>query len=275
MSRLVHLSTIAVHDPDLTGDLDETTPVRPAGGYGLTKAAAEEAVLAASAAGLPATVIRPGCVYGPFSRTFTIRPIEGLAAGRFRWVKSADAPSNTVYVDNLVEAILRALVAPASAVRGETFTVSDGDALTWREFVGYFAAALELPVPDAVAPAAPRPAGWARRWQTATRNLAGSPELRGLARKAIFEHPVGAAPRWALATFPGLERFARRLAGADKPPVFRKAAAGGGDWAALGSSPFLVRVDKARRVLGYGGIVPRPRALELTLEWVRHARIAS
>jgi hypothetical protein len=43
--------------------------------------------------------------------------------------------------------------------------------------------------------------------------------------------------------------------------------------ALLGSSPFLVRVDKARRVLGYQPLVPRPRALELTLEWVRHARL--
>lgn len=277
VGRLVHLSTIAVHDQDLTGDLDERTPVRPAGDYGLTKAAAERAVLAAAAGGLPATVVRPGCVYGPFSRTFTIRPIEGLAAGRFRWVKSADAPSNTVYVDNLVEVIVRSLTAPEAAVRGEVFTVSDGDALTWREFVGYFADALgfRLPSPDVVAPT-PRPAGtWAGRWVAATRSLVGSPELRGLARKALFEHPVGAVPRWALATFPGLERAARRLAGADKPTIFHKAATGGGDWAALGSSPFLVRVDKARRVLGYDPVVPRTRALELTLEWVRHARIAS
>src|SRR5262249_45908290 len=105
--------------------------------------------------------------------------------------------------------------------------------------------------------------------------LVGSPELRGLARKALFEHPIGAAPRWALATFPGFERAVRRLAGADKPTVFRKAAAAGGDWAALRSAPFLCRVDRARRVLGYETVVPRARAMELTLEWVRHARIAS
>jgi nucleoside-diphosphate-sugar epimerase len=38
--------------------------------------------------------------------------------------------------------------------------------------------------------------------------------------------------------------------------------------------PALIRIDKARQVLGYEPVVPRERALELTLEWLRHIRLA-
>jgi hypothetical protein len=274
----VHLSTIAVHDPKLTGWIDESTPIRPApGDYGPTKVAAERAVLRAAAAGLPAAVIRPGCVYGPFSRTFTFRPVEALAAGRFGWVGSPDAPANTVYVDNLVELIVRTLVAPEGVVRGEVFAVTDGDGLSWRDFVGYFATALglELPPPDVTAP--PRRAGggafrWATRWLTASRDLVTSPEARGLARRFVLDHPFGAPLRWAL-RFPRLERAARRLAGADGVSSYRRAVTPRVPDTFLGSSPFQVRVDKARQVLGYGPLVPPGRALELTLGWVRHARL--
>src|SRR5262249_21421612 len=44
--RFVHLSTIAVHDPDMSGTIDEATPVRPMKGsdYGESKAEAERVV---------------------------------------------------------------------------------------------------------------------------------------------------------------------------------------------------------------------------------------
>jgi hypothetical protein len=37
----------------------------------------------------------------------------------------------------------------------------------------------------------------------------------------------------------------------------------------------FVSPSKARRTLGLTSAVPTPRALELTLEWVRHARLAA
>jgi hypothetical protein len=36
----------------------------------------------------------------------------------------------------------------------------------------------------------------------------------------------------------------------------------------------LIRIDEARKVLGYAAAVPRERAMGLTLEWVRYARLA-
>ena len=34
-----------------------------------------------------------------------------------------------------------------------------------------------------------------------------------------------------------------------------------------------VSTDKAKRLLGFGTIVPRERAMQLTLAWAQHARI--
>ena len=110
-------------------------PRPPRGGvYGRSKAAAERAVLRLAGQGLPAVVLRPARVFGPFSRIFVIRPIQAIAAGHFRWLGSPDVPCDMVYVDNVVEAILCSLRAPAESIAGQAFNVSDGHEMTWRQF---------------------------------------------------------------------------------------------------------------------------------------------
>ena len=37
-------------------------------------------------------------------------------------------------------------------------------------------------------------------------------------------------------------------------------------------SPLMI-IDRARRTLGYETIVKRDRAMELTLDWVKHSRV--
>src|SRR5271166_5264412 len=70
LERFVHISTTDVYGyPDRDG-LDETTPLRDRGlAYNSSKISGERRVWAALDAGLPVTVIRPGCIYGPRSVT--------------------------------------------------------------------------------------------------------------------------------------------------------------------------------------------------------------
>src|SRR5205807_1424481 len=111
--------------------------------YAAVKAQADEVVARAVRDGLCAVTLRLANVYGPYSTIFTTRPVGHLARNQLVLVgPAADLPSSTVYVDNVVEAIVRALAAPADAVRGELFTVSESDDLTWADFYGYFARAL-------------------------------------------------------------------------------------------------------------------------------------
>ncbi|MFL5341519.1 MAG: NAD-dependent epimerase/dehydratase family protein, partial [Gemmataceae bacterium] len=248
----------------------------------------ERVVLEAARDGLPAVVFRPACVYGPFSRIFITRPMEALAEGRFRLIGEADAPSNTVYVDNLVEAVARALEAPEGAVKGEVFTVSEPDQVSWREFYEYFANALSYTIPtvakgdgpDRGAARGGRGAlGWLASWGRGVKSVVTSAEFRALGKRVLQTDPLGTLPRWALQRYPGLRRRVRSLVKAsDGAPVYRRPAAtapNADDVVEMGLSRYFVSSEKARRVLGYTPVVSRQRAMELTLEWVRYARLTS
>jgi predicted dehydrogenase/nucleoside-diphosphate-sugar epimerase len=278
--RFVHLSSIAVHDPALLGFIDEDTPVAPrAGGvYGQTKAKAEHAVLRAAQQGLPAVILRPGCVYGPFGQTFVVNPLRALVEGRLVLQGCADAPANTLYVDNLVEAIVRCLEAPGETVQGQVFTLSDPDCGTWGDYYDYFASRLGTSVRTAVLPPAPcrrlRPFGWVRALGRGLIDVVASAESKALLKKALKTDPVGSLPRRLLERFPGVEAWLRRRLGMDRPVIYRRSdATGAAATFAVTGRPGCVRIDKARKVLGYEPVVPREKALELTWEWACHVRL--
>ncbi len=125
---------MAVHGNRVPPQLVETSPLDPGTGadYGRAKYLAEQAVFDAAARGLRAISLRPARIYGPFSRTFTVRPLQALREGRLVLSGDADSPSNMVFVDNVVEAILKALNAPDTEC-GEAFLISDRDQLSWRD----------------------------------------------------------------------------------------------------------------------------------------------
>jgi predicted dehydrogenase/nucleoside-diphosphate-sugar epimerase len=281
--RFVHLSTIALHGPDVTGTMDESTPLRPPKGddYSESKVEAEKVLLQLVESGLPAVILRPACVYGPFSRIFINRPMEALPEGRFRLLGRADGPSNMVYVDNLIEAMLCSVEAPEASVKGELFTITDEDQLSWREFYEYFARAFGYEIPNA----APREAGsrgvggtdsWLSpfAWLRGIKTILLSPEFRSLGQRVLQTDPVGTLPRWAIKNSPKLEQWLRRRLKVDGLPAYRRTKAAPQDLVEMGASHFLVSSAKAKRQLGYTSVVSRPRAMELTLEWVRHARLA-
>ena len=284
VKRFVHLSTIAVHDLHTSELLDEKTPVAPQEGvdYSESKAQAERLVLDAAKLDLASVVLRPACVYGPFSNIFITRPIQALAENRFRWIESADAPSNTVYIDNLIEAIVKALEAPAEKIRGEVFTISDPEQMSWREFYGYFAEALGLSLPPVhQMDAAPevvekslihiefgRPAFWVRGFK----DVLTSSEFRALGKRVLKTDPLGTLPRWLLQRAPGLQGWLQSLV-AGGLPVYRRPEPEGKDWEQYGSAGFLVSSAKAQQVLSWQPLVSRSRAMDLTLKWVQYAQL--
>ena len=87
--------------------VDEQHPVRTDGHrYVDTKIASEQVALQAHAGGeVDVTVIRPGDVYGPGSKPWTIWPLMGLAGGFFA-VPAEPGVFSPVYVDNLVDAVV-------------------------------------------------------------------------------------------------------------------------------------------------------------------------
>lgn len=144
--RFVLLSTINVHGLPPPANANADSPLVLSGDrYSDSKADAERAAWRLSVTdNIPLTVIRPGCTYGPGSRAWTLQPIERLKHGVPLLVGSGDGICNAVYVDNLIDLIISALVC--SEARGQAFIGTDGIDVTWRAFFGYYARMLNLPL---------------------------------------------------------------------------------------------------------------------------------
>ncbi len=272
VGRFVHLSTIAVHADDYRGVIDENAPLAPTRGgtYGESKLAAEQAVLKS---GLPCMVFRPGCVYGPFGKTFITRPIEYLMRGRLVLAGAAATRSNTVYVDNLVEAIIRSLEAGEEAV-GRIFSLADDDGMTWGDFYDYFAHRAGATVRRTDGPSAGERKAAKAGWFGAVGTLAASDEIKAFASKALWTDPIGTTPRWLLSRSPALKKSLKRMLRMQSAAVYVRPAPGGsGDILEITPRLAEVRSDLARRVLGWQPLLDRAACLDRTYEWLQAARI--
>ena len=134
VDRFVQISTFSVYEPFPNGTLDENSP-RGNGDspYAKTKYEIEELLQTMHQEhGLPATVLQPTVVYGPFAGTWTIDPVEKLRKGRVVLPGEGGGLCNAVYVDDVVGAIFSAAVSDRAL--GERFLVSGSNPVTWREF---------------------------------------------------------------------------------------------------------------------------------------------
>src|SRR5262249_33609705 len=139
VKRFVHISTLFVHRRESVQVIEETVPLEPSrdDSYGQNKLAAERALAEVGRRGLRTIVLRPTRIYGPFSKTFTERPLKALADGRLVIGGDATVPANMVYVDNVVEAIACALEAP-DELAGSAYLITDSDQRSLQDFYNYF-----------------------------------------------------------------------------------------------------------------------------------------
>jgi nucleoside-diphosphate-sugar epimerase len=142
--RMVHVSSFAVYGAVSDVELTELSPWRrTASRYAQLKRAAERLVVKLNQEqGLPAVVLQPTLVYGPFSIHWTIRPSLQLKTGVVPLVDGGRGICNAVYVDDVVEALL--LAARQPRVIGETFLISGDEPVTWRRFYRAYEAALGI-----------------------------------------------------------------------------------------------------------------------------------
>ena len=150
--RFVHFSSVrAFGDRGFPDGVDESHPVRPDGNlYVDTKIASEQVVLQAHAAGeIECVVVRPGDIYGPGSRPWTVAPVEALRRGPV--LLPARGLVSPVYVDNLLDGVAQAAAREKAA--GRVFTITDGAGVPAREFFGHYSRMLGKGAP----PTAPTP----------------------------------------------------------------------------------------------------------------------
>ena len=137
----VVIASVAGWGYEFARDLPEDAPPRPCGiPYVDTKGATETLALRRGA-----TVIRPGDVYGPGSRQWVVRPLEMMRRNGFFLPAPGDGLMTLIYLDDLVDAIVRALREPKAA--GRAYTVWDGEAVTAREYFSLLGPVRTLPAP--------------------------------------------------------------------------------------------------------------------------------
>lgn len=135
VERFVHCGTEAalMAGEPLVG-VDETAPLRPdsRAPYPATKARAELAVKEANRDGFETVALRPRFVWGKGDTTLLPEMIETVEAGQWAWVGGGRNVTDTAHVDNVVEGLI---LAAEKGRPGESYFVTDGEPVVFREFV--------------------------------------------------------------------------------------------------------------------------------------------
>jgi nucleoside-diphosphate-sugar epimerase len=151
--RLVHLSSVSVYGRATTyaagrGTIDESfpfLPLRPSDYYARSKRLAEERLWEeCERGGLWAVALRPNVIYGERDRLFSPRVARVVRWGVVPQIGPGGNVLSIVYAGNVAAAVLAALDADAPG--GRAYNVTNDGALTQREFVDAFAAALDTRV---------------------------------------------------------------------------------------------------------------------------------
>jgi nucleoside-diphosphate-sugar epimerase len=142
IARLVYTSTPSVTHSGRTpveGGNEANTPYGHGfkAWYPASKVIAEQRLLAANDAALATVALRPRLIWGPGDTQLLPRLVERARAGRLRLVGDGGNRMDTTFIDNAVDAHLRALdaLAPGAACAGRAYFVSNGEPMAARDIV--------------------------------------------------------------------------------------------------------------------------------------------
>lgn len=163
VKRLVHLSctdvTLSNRDR-MSWNEGRQLDGLPLDSFCRTKLLAEELVLPSSAGDFQACALRAAWVWGPGDRRTVPALCREAARGRVSLCGAGNNLVPTVYIDNLVDALI--LAGDADDVGGRAFHVLDGEALSAREFLGQLCQAVGLAAPGRGVYALAYSAAWLR-----------------------------------------------------------------------------------------------------------------
>lgn len=145
--RLVHVSSITVHGNDVGGAADENAPLRGAPNpYSRSKVAGERLLQRMIRDhGVPATIVRPGWIYGPRDTASFARFAELVRTGRMVMIGSGQNHVPLIYVRDAARGVL--LAGEAEGAVGRSYLLVNDEPVTQREFVGAIAERLGVPPP--------------------------------------------------------------------------------------------------------------------------------
>lgn len=280
VKRAVHLSTLMVYGQTGDGDLDEAAPRRRFGNpYSDSKLAAERIALGS---GVPVAVLQPTAVYGPFGGVWTETVLKTLKSGRQILVNGGDGLSNPVYVDDLVSAMLLASVVEGAV--GEAFLVSSGEKVTWEALYGRFARMLgdaprtiDMTEEEAFAFYRQSKREQPRAVGEGLRILRQDQRVRD---RVMATRELLALRELASAVLP--ESWQEKIKAKMSSGVPRPSSSAPGELPIHPLTPQMigffrakthVRIDKAKRILGYRPAFDFETGMDLTERWARWANL--
>lgn len=153
LRRFIHISSLGVYEGRDHHGTDETVEPSTTGmdGYTLTKVEAEQLVRRhIREKKLPATILRPGFIYGPRDRSVLPRLLERLKAGQVKYLGTGEQLMNNTFVGNLVDVIFDVIDKPQTI--GETYNITDDKLVSKRDFISTVATQAGYPVPMSAVP---------------------------------------------------------------------------------------------------------------------------
>lgn len=260
-SRLVHVSTVDVYGWPHQEVLDETSPKSPDRNiYAQTKFTAEEFLWTYYGQhAFPLVVVQPTIIYGPFSRPWTLSVIDQLKNGRLELGEEDNGVCNAVYIDDVADALVLAATEPRAV--GEAFLISGPDVITWKEFYGAFEKLLGKNGTASISPKDMKrvPSSLSCFQSRVIDAAMESPFLRRAYEKSrlFLPHGINGLIRSTV-----LKLLAKN-AQINRPPDKSRLK--------LYRTRCHVKVDKARRLLGYEPAFSFERGMALTSQFLRWA----
>jgi nucleoside-diphosphate-sugar epimerase len=149
--RLVQVSSVGVYGHVQSPPAKEDAPLHPQNDYERTKAAGEKVARgAAERHGVDLVILRPSWVYGAGCPR-TAKLLRSLRKGRFFFIGKGDNLRHPIYVDDFLEGVEAAALAPPQ-VSGGTFNLAGPRWMTVAEMVSEFAKAIHVRPPTFHAP---------------------------------------------------------------------------------------------------------------------------
>ena len=133
IEKFIHISSIAIYgsNPPPNSKTEMASPDPGPNVYGMTKLKQDNLILKLHASGIPSIILCPSNIAGPYS-PFVLGSAQKLLSNEIILVDGGKYPTNLIHVDNLVEAILKAV--ESSNGWGERYFINEIEETTWKEF---------------------------------------------------------------------------------------------------------------------------------------------
>lgn len=282
--RMVYFSSAAVHDPARSGDvIREESPLN--GKFPASMKISAEALVSEyrHRYGLPTVVLRPTCVWGPFSPTWTILAVDLIWKGIPFLPLEGSGTAKAVYIDNLVDAVYLALTKIESV--GHAFLINDDDPKTWGELYGGYAQFLGIPLPFISESGKARDLLWVSLYNAGRilqNTIAGKKRADMRTVRELYDHVP--AVKVLVSMLPGPLKQRLRMYAADRERTLEVSSPPKDPAPDPLPYPYISRHirelygsrsrysnEKVKRVLGWTPRVSFQGALDRTCQWIQYA----